>query len=174
MDRLRAIAGTVLFFFVAPGTVAGLIPWWISRWDASATPAPLLVPGALLALVGLVALVACFARFAWEGLGTPAPVAPTTSLVVTGLYRHVRNPMYVAVAAIILGQAAMFASLGVLAWGVVAWTATHLFVITYEEPTLRGSFPDQYPDYLAHVPRWIPRLTPWTPALAQDDAPPTG
>lgn len=174
MDRIGPIVGSVLFFFVAPGTVAGLIPRWISRWDISRTPLPLLIAGGVLTTVSLAGLAACFARFAWEGRGTPAPVAPTKTLVVSGLYRHVRNPMYVAVLGAILGQAAMFASPGVLAWGAAAWLATHLFVLTYEEPTLKGAFPDQYAAYFAAVPRWIPQLTPWTPTFAQNPAPPTG
>ena len=102
-------------------------------------------------------------RFAIEGLGTPAPIAPTRHLVVTGFYRHVRNPMYVAVLAVILGQALLFANARLLAYGAAFWLACHLFVVFYEEPTLRRSFGADYDAFRANVPRWIPRLRPWSP-----------
>src|ERR1041384_8201619 len=101
-----AIFGAALFFVAAPSVGAGLIPWWITRWafraplfDLQATRAI----GVVLILAGLPVLVDSFARFALQGLGTPAPVAPPKNLVVTGFYRYVRNPMYVALVAIILG-----------------------------------------------------------------------
>lgn len=106
-------------------------------------------------------LLEASARFAWQGLGTPAPIYPTERLVVSGAYRHVRNPMYLAVLAIILGQAAMFGSSALLAYGAAVAVAFHLFVVLYEEPTLRRSFPEDYRRYAAHVRRWLPRPTPW-------------
>ena len=159
MGRGRAIAGTVLFLFVAPGAVAGLIPWWIARW--AWREGWLFWPGLLLVALGLIGLLLCFADFALKGGGTPAPVAPTERLVTSRLYRHVRNPMYVAVMALILGQAAMARNLDLLAYGILIWLVTHAFVVTYEEPTLRHRFPDDYVAYFAAVPRWIPRLKPW-------------
>jgi protein-S-isoprenylcysteine O-methyltransferase Ste14 len=109
----------------------------------------------------VLGLLESFARFALQGLGTPAPVFPTRRLVVTGVYRYVRNPMYVAVAAIILGQALLFGSVALLEYGAVVWLMFHLFVLLYEEPTLRGVFGSDYEAFRAAVPRWIPRLTPW-------------
>ena len=100
-------------------------------------------------------------RFALEGLGTPAPIAPTQTLVVSGFYRYVRNPMYVGVVAMIVGQVLLFSDLGVLVWAVVAWLAMHVFVVTYEEPTLEQRYGAQYAKFRAEVPRWIPRLTAW-------------
>ena len=108
-------------------------------------------------------LVETFARFALQGRGTPAPVYPTETLVVTGSYRFVRNPMYVAVVSLILGQGLLFGNLAVLAYGAAIWLIVHLFVISYEEPTLARSFGARYERYKANVRRWIPRLTPWTP-----------
>ena len=163
MTRPAAAFGSILFFVLAPGTVAGLIPGWITRWDLSWSNPPLIVIGATWVVVGLIALVRCFARFATDGSGTPAPVAPTKSLVVTGLYRRVRNPMYLAVAMILFGQALMFASAALIAYGLVVWLAFQAFVLTYEEPTLRVTYGDQYTAYSAAVPRWIPRLRPWSP-----------
>jgi protein-S-isoprenylcysteine O-methyltransferase Ste14 len=117
--------------------------------------------GVLLILVGLPGLVDSFARFALQGLGTPAPIAPPQNLVVTGLYRYVRNPMYVAVVAIILGQAILFGDGRLMTYGVFMWLAFHAFVLTYEEPVLAQSFGAEYEDFRANVPRWVPRLTPW-------------
>ena len=110
MKRVRAAAGSVAFLFVAPGVVAGLVPWLITRWEVDEELAwlPLQVLGGLLIAAGVAVLLHAFARFVVEGLGTPAPVAPTEKLVVGGLYRHVRNPMYVAVASTIIGQALVF------------------------------------------------------------------
>ena len=156
----RAAWGSVLFFIVAPGVMAGAVPWLITQYDDPATPAAVVL-GSLLVAVGLAALVACFVRFVREGRGTPAPVAPTHELVVGGLYRWVRNPMYLAVAAIILGQAVIFASLGVLVWLAIFAVAVVTFVTMYEEPTLRETHGESYDAYRAAVPGWWPRLTPW-------------
>src|SRR5215208_2736313 len=101
----KAAAGSVTFLALAPGVVGGLIPWWLTRWEAYSLWLPLRVAGALLIVAGTAALLHAFGRFVVEGLGTPAPVAPTERLVVGGLYRYVRNPMYLAVEATIVGQA---------------------------------------------------------------------
>ena len=97
-------------------------------------------------------------RFALQGLGTPAPIAPPQHLVVTGLYRYVRNPMYVAVVAVILGQAILFGDWRLMTYGGLMWLAFYAFVLTYEEPVLAQKFGAQYEDFRANVPRWIPRL----------------
>jgi protein-S-isoprenylcysteine O-methyltransferase Ste14 len=159
-----ALLGSGIFLFVAPGTVAGLVPWWMSRWRRNESYSGFMairVMGALLMAVGFVLLMETFARFAIQGIGTPAPVYPTKHLVVKGSYRHVRNPMYVAVASLILGQALVFGNVQVLIYGLCVWLAMHLFVLLYEEPTLRRTFGQEYTQFCAHVPRWIPRWTPW-------------
>lgn len=162
MKRGLAAAGSAGFFLLAPGTVAGLIPWLITGWRLPADPSwAVVAAGDTIIVLGLAALVACFARFAWQGRGTPAPVAPTERLVTDGLYRHVRNPMYVAVVMIILGQAVAFASLLLAVYLAVIAMAFHLFVVGYEEPRLRASYPEGYGAYSAAVPRWLPRLRPW-------------
>ena len=107
---MRAAVYTVVFFFLAPGANAVLVPWLLTGWDHPASFGALDVLGALLVAAGLAVVVACFARFVTEGHGTPAPTAPTDTLVVGGIYRHVRNPMYVGVAAMIGGQALLFRS----------------------------------------------------------------
>ncbi|MEP7241709.1 MAG: isoprenylcysteine carboxylmethyltransferase family protein [Devosia sp.] len=162
--RLRAIAGSIVFLFVAPGIVAGVVPWAISGWRWG--PALLGLEagrwlGGALLLLGAVILIETFSRFAIEGLGTPAPIAPTRTLVVTGSYRFVRNPMYLAVVSLIFGHALLLGSLGVLIYGVVVWVTVHLFVLGYEEPTLQRTYGERYDRYRANVRRWIPRLSPW-------------
>jgi protein-S-isoprenylcysteine O-methyltransferase Ste14 len=163
MNRAQAAIGSAVFFVVAPGIVAGAIPAGITGWRL---PEPLPLGGALavlgvvLLLPALWVLIDSFIRFA-RSLGTPAPIAPTARLVVDGWYRYVRNPMYVAVVTIILGQALLFGSGAAFAWGVVVFAAVHLFVVAYEEPTLSGQFSEEYASYRANVGRWLPRLTPW-------------
>lgn len=163
--RVLAIIGSAVFLVIAPGFIAGLAPRWISRWQMEAPffGIPLFrVAGAVLIALGLVGLLDSFVRFAVQGLGTPAPVFPTRHLVVTGLYRYVRNPMYVAVVSTILGQGLVFGNVALLEYGGLVWVLFHLFVLGYEEPTLSASFGAEYKVFCAEVPRWIPRLTPWT------------
>jgi len=162
MRRGWSLLGSAVFLLLAPGTVAGLVPWWISGWEMRPQffpGAPL--AGALLLGLGLAVLLECFARFALVGLGTPAPVMPTRGLVVTGLYRHVRNPMYLAVTAIVVGQALILGDARLLVYAAGLWLLFHLFVLAYEEPTLRHSFPEDYEAFFGNVPRWLPRLRPW-------------
>ena len=123
-ERFKAIAGSVVFLFVAPGIVAGVIPWSISLYVQQPPlfgVEPVRWLGVLLLALGAVLLAETFARFALQGLGTPAPIAPTRTLVVTGSYRFVRNPMYVAVVSLIVGQALLLGSVGTLIWGAVVW-----------------------------------------------------
>jgi len=165
--RVFAVLGTAVFLVLAPGTFDVYVSWAISRWRVHA-PFPgftaLRIVGGLLIAAAIPILLESFARFALQGVGTPAPVFPTQRLVVKGFYRYVRNPMYVAVVSIVLGQALLLGNLRVLAYGAIAWLATHLFVLSYEEPTLRRSYGAKYEAYCTHVPRWIPRLTPWREA----------
>jgi protein-S-isoprenylcysteine O-methyltransferase Ste14 len=156
--------GSVLFLVLAPGIVAGLIPWWISKWKVQpVSPAFLIIqlPGILILAVSILVLLDAFARFALQGIGTPAPILPTRRLVVTGFYRYVRNPMYVAVVGAILGQSMILGNLLLLLYAALGWLVSHLFVVIYEEPTLRRTFGDEYDAFCANVPRWIPRLRPW-------------
>src|SRR6201993_275506 len=163
MSKAMSILGSVLFFVAAPVVVAGLVPWWIMRWEFQ--PAFLgfevtRVIGVMLIIAGIPGLVDSFARFALQGLGTPAPIAPTQNLVVTGLYRYVRNPIYVALVAVILGQAVLFGDQRLLGYGVLVWLALPAVFVGDEEPALVRRFGTEYEDFRANVPRWIPRLTP--------------
>ncbi len=117
--------------------------------------------GALLIVAGIPVLLDSFARFALQGLGTPAPVFPTRHLVVGGFYRYVRNPMYVAVVSVIVGQGFLLGNLRLLVYGAIIWLGFHVFVLAYEEPKLRATFGAEYEAFCVHVPRWLPRLRPW-------------
>lgn len=111
--------------------------------------------------MGLAALIECFRRFAIEGRGTPAPIAPPKTLVASGLYQYVRNPMYVAVLAVIVGQALVFGSVILLEYAATVWLGFHAFVLLYEEPALHRKFGPSYDIYRANVRRWRPRATAW-------------
>lgn len=164
MRRPAAILGTALFFVVAPCTAVLLVPWWLTRWQVQP---PFLgleftrMIGVLLIVAGLPGLVDSFRRFAVEGLGTPAPFAPPRHLVVTGLYRFVRNPMYVAMISIIAGEALVLGDWRLFVYGALFWLASHIYVVGYEERTLVKTFGAEYDAFRAGVPRWMPRATPW-------------
>jgi len=163
MRRGKAALGSLLFLVLAPGVVAGLGPWLLTDWHARG-PMPYWIPlwlaGLTLIAAGLLALLHAFWRFVVEGLGTPAPVAPTDQLVVGGLYRYVRNPMYLAVAAIIIGQALALGQWVLLPYAAAFAAAVFAFVRWYEEPTLRRQFGEQYEAYRRVVPGWWPRRKP--------------
>jgi protein-S-isoprenylcysteine O-methyltransferase Ste14 len=156
--RLEAAVGSVAFLLVAPGTVAGLLPWLITGWHSTDPWPGFRVAGALLIAAGVAVLLHAFARFVYEGIGTPAPVAPTEKLVVGGLYRYVRNPMYVAVAATIVGQALLLGRPVLLAYGLVFMGTVAAFVKWYEEPVLSRRFGAEYDEYRRAVPAWRPQL----------------
>ena len=161
--RILAVLGSALFLVIAPSVAAGLVPWWISGWKVQPPFfgfRPVRVFGFLLIATGVSVLVESFARFALQGLGTPAIVFPPQHLVVKGLYRYVHNPMYLAVVAVILGEAMILGNLQLVVYCTLVWLFSHLFVLTYEEPTLRKTFGAEYDSFCANVPRWIPRLTP--------------
>lgn len=164
MKKVLAILGSAVFLVIAPGVVAGYVPWRICRWEMQPPfggIGALRVVGVVLILAGLPVLLDSFARFALKGLGTPFIALPPQRLVVSGLYRYVRNPMYVAVEALIFGQGLLFGSVSVLEYGAAVWAAFFLFVAAYEEPTLRRTFGREYEEYCANVARWIPRIKPW-------------
>jgi protein-S-isoprenylcysteine O-methyltransferase Ste14 len=162
MRKIKAAAGSVLFAVLAPGCVAGLVPWLLTGWHVGAGgyPAAVVVIGALLTAAGIIVLSSAFAQFAIDGLGTPAPIAPTATLVVRGLYKYVRNPMYLAVLAVILGQALILARPILFGYAAVIAALFVAFVRWYEQPTLTRRYGAQYQAYLRDVPGWWPRLRP--------------
>jgi protein-S-isoprenylcysteine O-methyltransferase Ste14 len=158
MTKARAAAGSFVFLLLAPGVVAGVVPGLLTGWESNDWPLLVRVLGGLLIAGGVGVLLHAFGRFVLEGLGTPAPVAPTERLVVGGLYRHVRNPMYVAVAATIIGQALLFGRPVLLAYAALFIAVVAAFVHLYEEPTLMSRYGDEYAAYRRAVPAWLPRL----------------
>ena len=160
MCRVRLPAlGTVVFFVAAPGTVAGLVPWLITGWEGSPAGWDAVdLLGLVAGLAGLAMVVACFVRFVREGRGTPAPAAPTETLVVGGLYRYLRNPMYVGGGLIIAGQCLAFRSFPLVVWLALFTAAGTVFVLAYEQPTLRARYGASYDAYCGSVPAVVPRL----------------
>jgi protein-S-isoprenylcysteine O-methyltransferase Ste14 len=176
--RAKAAAGSLAFFVLAPGAVLGLFPWWLTGWSVrEPLPywAPLRVAGIVLLTAGLVVVVHAFVRFTMEGLGTPAPVAPPERLVVGGLYRYVRNPIYLALVAAIVGEALALGQPGLLLYAIAFAAAAAAFVHWYEEPTLTRRFGEEYEAYRRAVPGWWPRRSPFYAPLTcrepHDDAP---
>jgi protein-S-isoprenylcysteine O-methyltransferase Ste14 len=155
--RARAALGSALFLAAAPGVAAGLVPYLLTGWNADHAPLVTRIAGAALIAAGAAVILEAFARFALHGLGTPAPIAPTERLVVTGLYRYVRNPMYLAVASTILGQWLLLGRPVLLAYAIVFGATVFAFVRGYEEPTLRARYGEEYERYRAAVPGWWPR-----------------
>jgi protein-S-isoprenylcysteine O-methyltransferase Ste14 len=159
MPRVLApLLKTVVFTILVPGFVTVGAPYLL----LGGMPKPGHGPLAWLGLLCLVAGAGIYFRTAWEfavrGLGTPAPIAPTKFLVVSGLHRYVRNPMYIGVLLVILGEAALFRASVLASYAVVFWVLVNLFVTFYEEPTLGKQFGESYEQYLRTVPRWIPRF----------------
>jgi len=164
MRTPTAAAGSVLFFAIAPGVVAGVVPWWLTGWQARgplAHWAPVRIAGLIMLIAGALVLVQAFARFVTEGRGTPAPAAPAERLVIGGLYRYVRNPMYLAVVAAITGQALALGQPVLLSYAAAVWVTTAAFARWYEEPALARQFGAQYEAYRREVPAWRPRTRPW-------------
>jgi protein-S-isoprenylcysteine O-methyltransferase Ste14 len=168
MRRLHAAIGSAVFLVVAPGVVAGVVPWLLTDWQSSRPAVPIRLLGGALVLAGAAVVLHAFARFVSEGAGIPAPIAPTQRLVVGGLYRYVRNLMYVAVGTTIIGQALLLGRPLLVAYAAVFYLVVVAFVRGYEEPLLSARYGDEYRAYRRSVPGWWPRLRPWTP----DDAPP--
>ena len=166
MRRLTTAAvGSAVFFLVAPGIVAGLVPWLISGWDVrwpiSGFGVVVMALGSALLAVAIVVLIRNFIRFVVEGRGTPSPVLQTERLVVGGDYRFVRNPMYLAVIAAILGQAMIFGSFALVIYALAVWAMMASFVRWYEEPLLQNRYGEEYGRYRQGVRAWVPRLHPW-------------
>jgi protein-S-isoprenylcysteine O-methyltransferase Ste14 len=159
-----AVIGSLLFLSLVLGLVIVFVPWHFTQWHVGPPLfgfAPVRYAGAALILAGLPVLLDGYVQFALRGLGTPAPVAPPPRLVVSGLYAYVRNPMYIAIVAMTLGQGLIFNDGSALRYPFYLWAGFFLFVYFHEEPSLRRKFGQDYADYCAKVPRWIPRLRPY-------------
>ncbi len=147
---------TLIFTVIVPGTIT----LWLPRWLLSSAPASEGNPqyvGAIPILIGAAIYFWCAWDFTFAGKGTPAPIDPPKQLVMRGLYRYVRNPMYVGVLLILLGEAVLFESRVLFAYAGLVFLAFYLFVLVLEEPILKRKFGASYEQYYKLVPRWIPR-----------------
>ena len=162
---LRSLIWTIVF----PGFFAGYVPWRFfglgrtpfdrsETWKPDGPRSPVQDAGLVCAALGVVLLAACILEFARSGRGTLSPLDPPRVLVVRGLYRHVRNPMYLAVTAIVVGEALVMRSWPVAAYWAVWFFWSNLFVMCYEEPALRRQFGSSYDAYTKHVGRWWPAI----------------
>ena len=167
MTLLRHLLSIVLLPFVV---VVG-VPYWLrtafdagnTRWfDGSPIGWLSRFAGAVLLVVGIALFSWCINLFARVGQGTLAPWDPTTNLVITGPYRYVRNPMISGVALLLVGQSLLWPSKTVALWSLVFITINHIYFVFSEEPGLEERFGEPYRKYKANVPRWVPRLRPWT------------
>ncbi|MGB7624358.1 MAG: isoprenylcysteine carboxylmethyltransferase family protein [Terriglobia bacterium] len=156
-----ALFKTALFTVLVPGTVTILVPYYLLSSRTSTPPLNLGVLryfGLLPLIVGALVYLRCAWDFAIGGRGTPAPIDPPRELVVKGLYRYVRNPMYIGVALVVLGEAIFVRARILFEYVAIVFFFFYLFVLVYEEPTLRRKFGESYDRYCRSVPRWIPRM----------------
>jgi protein-S-isoprenylcysteine O-methyltransferase Ste14 len=164
-NKPRNLLVTLAFIvFGGPGIVVVYLPAWITRWRVPQETLGWPLLAVALIAVGLLPLGESIARFVKVGQGTLSPSHPTETLVASGFYRHVRNPMYIGVLALIAGQCVLFRSWPL--WEYLGYVAVgfHLFVVFYEEPTLRKKYGASYDEFCRNVPRWLPRLRPWAPS----------
>jgi protein-S-isoprenylcysteine O-methyltransferase Ste14 len=156
---------------ILPGTALVVVPavilWAVNATDGAITPATpsqgAFWPGLAFAALGLTLAASTVRLFSTRGRGTPAPWDPPRKLVVQGPYRHVRNPMISAVLAMLAAEALLLQALPLAAWMAFFFAANAVYFPLVEEQGLERRFGDDYRVYKANVPRWIPRLTPWTP-----------
>jgi protein-S-isoprenylcysteine O-methyltransferase Ste14 len=152
---LLLLVKNLLFTILVPGSLGAFVPVFLlrhspARWGMAAVPACLAVG------VGSAIYLWCLWDFATQGQGTPAPIDPPKRLVTRGLYRYVRNPMYVGVLTAILGWALLFRSTTIILYAAGVFMSVHLFVLLYEEPHLRKIFGVSYAQYCSQVGRWLP------------------
>jgi len=158
-SSVGSLLKTGIFTILVPGTAVGVVPWWLRHNAPIALAGPQRWAAFAIIAAGIaISLHTAFWGFALIGGGTPAPIDPPKRLVVTGLHRLVRNPMYIGVLLVIGGQAWLFRSLPTTIYLACFGIAAHLFVVFYEEPTLRRQFGEEYEQYCASVPRWIPKI----------------
>jgi protein-S-isoprenylcysteine O-methyltransferase Ste14 len=151
---LRSLLWTILL----PGFFAGYVPWRFFALGRARLDSPASLAGLLCIGLGAALLAACILEFARTGRGTLSPVDPPRRLVVRGLYRYVRNPMYLSVTSIVFGEALLTRSAALATYWAIWFLAANLFVIGYEEPTLQRQFGESYDEYTRQVGRWLPKM----------------
>ena len=160
--RSNVIISILFVVFGGPGFVLVYLPLWMTHFRVpTSEPWWQMLAAGVLITAGILPLLESAARFVAVGRGTLVPTTPTAHLVVSGFYRHVRNPMYVGVVTSLVGEAILFESRTTAVYVLLVWIAAHLFVCFHEEPTLARRYGEQYVRFKRHVPRWLPRLTAW-------------
>ena len=149
-----------IFSLILPVTVVILVPRWIEKEFVIKNDIRMIIGGSVM-LLGLPVMIFCISAFIRIGKGTLAPWSPPKNFVVTGLYRHVRNPMILGVLTILIGEAILFDSIYVLEWAVAFFIVNTIYFLILEEPQLEERFGDDYRVYKKHVNRWLPRFTPY-------------
>jgi protein-S-isoprenylcysteine O-methyltransferase Ste14 len=149
---------SLLFLLLAPGILGGVIPLTLLQSGPQLQTGPFAYLAFPIWLIGVSILLWCFWDFAHKGLGTPMPIDPPKKVIVSGLYRYVRNPMYVGVLTVIFGHFLWFGYWIILGYAGIFFLVVHSFVTLYEEPDLRKRFGAGYEENLREVPRWIPRF----------------
>ncbi len=149
---------SLLFLIFVPGMVVGVIPSTFLLTGTYIETGVLVYFAFLLWVIGALILLWCFWDFLTKGFGTPAPIAPPKELVVSGMYKYVRNPMYVGVISMLIAYFLWFGYWSLLIYAGVVFLAFHLFIVNYEEPTLKKKFGRAYTSYVKRVPRWIPKF----------------
>jgi protein-S-isoprenylcysteine O-methyltransferase Ste14 len=166
--RTNVVASVLFTFFGGPVIILVLVPYYITQFRIPAhEPRTQIAAAILLILIGLLPLFESIIRFVVVGHGSLVPIAPPEHLVLSGLYRFVRNPMYVGVLIVITGEALLLMKRGMFIHLSVVWLLIQLFVVFYEEPKLARTFPGEYPRYKSQVHRWLPRFTPWNDSTQQ-------
>jgi protein-S-isoprenylcysteine O-methyltransferase Ste14 len=161
-QRRNIIVSILFVLFGGPGIVLLYLPLWITHFRiTTGEPLGQKLLAAALILVGLTPALESVGRFIYIGRGTLIPIAPPEHLVVSGLYRYVRNPMYIGVLVALGGEAVLFWSRGVLIEALFAFLGFNLFIRMHEEPSLTRRHPEEYFLYMRNVPRWLPLLKPW-------------
>ena len=161
-------SGAFAFTVLVPGTVTVLLPYYILDGSASLQEVrwgPTVITGGLVFLVGVGVYGRCLWECVQKGQGIPAPIDHPKELVVTGLYRYVRNPMYLGVLAILIGEVLTMGSRALLVYAAVWLLVVHIVTLVYEEPNLRARFGESYEQYCAHVRRWVPGPRSRPPAI---------
>ena len=151
---------TLIFSILVPGTVAFVIPWLLLQqpWGLVFVFPSVWLVGFLPLLLGVGLYLWCAGESTFVGKGTPAPIDAPKYLVTQGPYQWVRNPMYLAVLSIVIGEAILFRSYLLVGYALLVWAVVHMFVVFVEEPSLRHQFGESYETYLRTVPRWLPRF----------------
>lgn len=166
--RRNVIVSLLFVVFGGPGIVLVYLPLLITHFRIPAgEPLWRVLVAAVLVAAGLTPAMESVGRFIKVGKGTLMPTAPPEHLVMSGFYRYVRNPMYVGVMVALTGEAILFWNRGIMTEFILAFMGFDIFIRLHEEPSLNRRYPDEYPRYKSHVPRWLPRLTPWDAGQAR-------